>query len=253
MFNASQKRRESRATKREQRREQRRQKVLARKNPDLYDQDLCNSKKPNCEPLKGRNPRQIVYLDSIGNKDLVICNGPAGSGKTYLATCYAADRLAAGDVDRIYVTRPVLDNDFGALPGNEFDKFLPYFQPVYEVLKERLGQAKVASYLRSEKIVIVPFIFMRGRTFKNAVVILDEAQNTTVTEMKNFLTRAGEGSQVIVNGDIDQCDLHEDVVSGLVDLLERASNNDIVSKVRFLEEDSVRSEICSEALRIYAE
>ena len=253
MFNASRKRRESRADRREQRREQRRQKVLARKNPELYGKDLCNSKKPNREPLKGRNPRQIVYLDSVGNKDLVICDGPAGCGKTYLATCYAADRLADGEIDRIYVTRPVLDNDFGALPGNEFDKFLPYFQPVYEIFKERLGNDTVANYLRCEKIVIVPFIFMRGRTFKNSVVILDEAQNTTVVEMKNFLTRAGEGSQVIVNGDIEQIDLPEEVVSGLVDLLERARNNDIVSKVTFLETDSVRSEICSEALRIYAD
>lgn len=135
------------------------------------------------------------------------------------------------------------------------EKFAPYFRPVYDVLLKRMGASFLQYCLRPEigKVEIAPFAYMRGRTFENAFVILDEAQNVTINQMKMFLTRLGENVTVIVNGDISQCDLPVGVVSGLRDALERFSDDEIVSVIHFNQEDCVRSQLCQKTLLAYCE
>lgn len=206
-------------------------------------------------PLEARNEAQAHYLISLDTKTLTFATGEAGCGKTYLAAAVAAQRLLNKEVDKIIVTRPVLqaDEDLGFLPGDMSEKFAPFFRPVYDVLQKRLGGSFLEYYLKPEvaKVEIAPFAYMRGRTFENAVVILDEAQNVTASQMKMFLTRMGENVTVIVNGDITQCDLPGSVKSGLEDAMERFKPSEYVGRIEFESEDCVRSELCKIALEAY--
>ncbi|WP_374987436.1 phosphate starvation-inducible protein PhoH [Klebsiella variicola] len=221
---------------------------------DLAGVQTPRSKRDNT-PIEARNEAQGHYLANIQAKSLIIATGEAGCGKTFLATAYAADRLLAKDVQRIIVTRPVLqaEEDLGFLPGDVGEKFAPYFRPVYDVLQKRLGASFLEYCLKPEvaKVEIAPFAYMRGRTFENAVVILDEAQNVTPSQMKMFLTRMGENVTVIVNGDVTQCDLPLEVESGLDDALRRFKPSRDVGMVEFSLEDCVRSDLCKVALDAY--
>lgn len=209
----------------------------------------------DCTPLEARNANQEHYLYALQSKKLIIATGEAGCGKTYLASAWAAERLIAKDVDRIIVTRPVLqaDEDLGFLPGDINEKFAPYFRPVQDILLKRLGGTYLQYCLRPgiEKVEISPFAYMRGRTFENAVVILDEAQNVTESQMKMFLTRLGENVTVIVNGDVTQCDLPKHIKSGLEDVIRRFEDDDLVSVIKFGKDDCVRSELCKRTLFAY--
>ncbi|ECG1706462.1 phosphate starvation-inducible protein PhoH [Salmonella enterica subsp. enterica] len=206
-------------------------------------------------PIEALNEAQAHYLISLDNKELTFATGEAGCGKTYLATAVAAQRLLDKEVDKIIVTRPVLqaEEDLGFLPGDISEKFAPFFRPVYDVLQKRLGSSFLEYCLKPDvaKVEIAPFAYMRGRTFENAVVILDEAQNVTASQMKMFLTRMGENVTVIVNGDITQCDLPGNVKSGLEDALERFQPSSQVGLIEFMAEDCVRSELCKIALEAY--
>ncbi|MGJ0636905.1 phosphate starvation-inducible protein PhoH [Xenorhabdus bovienii] len=205
--------------------------------------------------IRPRNEMQHRYMRAINNKQLVIANGAAGCGKTFISTVMAADALINKEIDKIIVTRPVLqaEEDLGFLPGDMAEKFAPYFRPVYDVLLKRMGASFLQYCLRPEigKVEIAPFAYMRGRTFENAFVILDEAQNVTVNQMKMFLTRLGENVTVIVNGDVSQCDLPESTTSGLMDALERFSDDEVISVIHFSQEDCVRSRLCQKALLAY--
>ena len=206
-------------------------------------------------PIAPRNDAQAQYLNAIENKSLIFATGEAGCGKTWISAAKAAEALIHKDVDKIIVTRPVLqaDEDLGFLPGDISEKFAPYFRPVYDVLVKRLGASFMQYCLRPEigKVEIAPFAYMRGRTFENAVVILDEAQNVTAAQMKMFLTRLGENVTVIVNGDITQCDLPGGVKSGLSDALARFVEDDMVGIVKFSKDDCVRSALCQRTLNAY--
>lgn len=207
-------------------------------------------------PLVARNENQEDYLDALRNRDLVISTGSAGSGKTFLATAHAVDLLIDKEYDSIIVTRPVLtaEEELGFLPGTVMEKFMPFFRPVYDVLKKRMGHGFLQYCLREgiDKVEIAPLAYMRGRTFENSIVILDEAQNVTVSQMKLFLTRMGEGTKCIINGDVAQIDLPGHKGSGLVDLINRVKGSDLdIPVIEFSDEDSVRSEICSMALSLY--
>lgn len=215
---------------------------------------MAREKRDNSAVLP-RNDAQDKYIRAIAHKQLIIANGEAGCGKTFISTALAADALINKEIERIIVTRPVLqaEEDLGFLPGDISEKFAPYFRPVYDVLVKRMGASFLQYCLRPEigKVEIAPFAYMRGRTFENAVVILDEAQNVTVTQMKMFLTRMGENVTVIVNGDVSQCDLPGNVPSGLADVLRRFRDDDMVSVVSFTQNDCVRSSLCLRALQAY--
>ncbi len=206
-------------------------------------------------PIRARNEAQQAYLEAITHRQLIFASGEAGCGKTWLSAAMAAQALINKDIDRIIVTRPVLqaDEDLGFLPGDIAEKFAPYFRPVYDVLLKRLGASFMQYCLRPEigKVEIAPFAYMRGRTFDNAFVILDEAQNVTCAQMKMFLTRLGENVTVVVNGDISQCDLPSGVASGLSDALRRFNQDEWVSVVQFTPQDCVRSALCQRALQAY--
>ncbi len=206
-------------------------------------------------PIEARNEAQAHYLHAIESKQLIFATGEAGCGKTFISAAKAAEALILKDVDRIIVTRPVLqaDEDLGFLPGDISEKFAPYFRPVYDILVRRLGSSFMQYCLRPEigKVEIAPFAYMRGRTFENAVVILDEAQNVTAAQMKMFLTRLGENVTVIINGDITQCDLPRGVTSGLSDAMARFEEDEMVGVIRFTKQDCVRSALCQRALNAY--
>lgn len=209
-------------------------------------------------PIEARNVNQGLYMDALQSRDLIVATGSAGSGKTLLATVYAVDQLSEKSVEKIVVTRPMLtaEEEMGFLPGTQYEKFLPYFRPVYDILRRRMGPSFLQYCLRPEieKIEVAPFSFMRGRTFDDAVIILDEAQNVTVNQMRLFLTRVGDNSTVIINGDLNQCDLPKGVKSGLADLLERIERKQLdIPVINFTDDDCVRSPICQTALAIYAE
>ncbi|OIV47458.1 phosphate starvation protein PhoH [Sodalis sp. TME1] len=206
--------------------------------------------------IEARNEVQEQYLTAIETRQLIFATGEAGGGKTFLSAAKAAEALIHKEVERIIVTRPVLqaDEDLGFLPGDIAEKFAPYFRPVYDILLRRLGSSFMQYCLRPEigKVEIAPFAYMRGRTFENAVVILDEAQNVTVNQMKMFLTRLGENVTVIVNGDVTQCDLPRGVKSGLADALERfQEDDDMIAIIRFSQQDCVRSALCQRTLSAY--
>lgn len=211
--------------------------------------------KRDTSPIEARNEAQAHYLISLDSKALTFATGEAGCGKTFLATAVAAQRLLDKEVERIIVTRPVLqaEEDLGFLPGDMAEKFAPFFRPVYDVLQKRLGASFLEYCLKPEvaKVEIAPFAYMRGRTFENAVVILDEAQNVTASQMKMFLTRMGENVTVIVNGDVTQCDLPGHVKSGLEDALQQLQPSRQVGLIKFTAEDCVRSELCKVALQAY--
>lgn len=206
-------------------------------------------------PIEPRTEAQYHYAYNIENKFLTFATGEAGCGKTFISAALAADALLSKEVDKIVVTRPVLqaDEDLGFLPGDVAEKFAPYFRPVYDVLQKRLGGGFLEYCLKPQvaKVEIAPFAYMRGRTFENAFVILDEAQNVTINQMKMFLTRIGENCTVVVNGDVTQCDLPANVPCGLEDALERFQQSDSVGLIEFDVEDCVRSDICKIALQAY--
>lgn len=230
--------------------------VFNNREDAIVEIGMAKDNRRDTTPLEARNPNQELYLNALQHKDLIFATGEAGCGKTFIAAAWAADRLLAKEYERIIITRPVLqaDEDLGFLPGDVHEKFAPYFRPVYDVLVKRLGYSFLQYCLRPEigKVEIAPFAYMRGRTFENAVVILDEAQNVTVKQMKMFLTRLGENCVVIVNGDVEQIDLPSASLSGLKDALGRFEDDELISVIRFTKDDCVRSPLCARALKAYA-
>lgn len=197
------------------------------------------------EPLKALNPRQGDYIRAITKGDQVFTLGPAGTGKTYIAATLAADMLLDEKIEKVVLSRPAVgvDEEHGFLPGDINKKIAPWVVPFTEVMQKRMGKDRYRQAMINGQIEIVPIAYMRGRTFDNALVFLDEAQNTTYSQIKMFLTRVGEGAKVIVNGDIRQTDLEGE--SGLAIVLEMIRKYALpVPVVEFTNEDVVRSGIC---------
>lgn len=169
-----------------------------------------------------RSPVQAEYLAKIRKNDLVFALGPAGTGKTYLAVVAAVAMLAEGLIDRIILSRPAVEagERLGFLPGDMREKVDPFMRPLYDALYDMMPGDQVAKRLANGEIEVAPLAFMRGRTLSNSFVILDEAQNTTPVQMKMFLTRLGDNSQMVVTGDLSQVDLPRGIRSGLADALE---------------------------------
>jgi len=197
-------------------------------------------------PIKALNPTQADYLEALRKYPQVIVLGPAGTGKTWIAATHAADLYRNRRIDKIILTRPNVPcgRSLGFFPGSLEDKFAPWAVPVADAIKERIGKAAYDIALKHGAIELVPFEVMRGRSWRNAFVLLDEAQNATPAEIKTFLTRIGEDCTMVVNGDVSQCDL--DRGSGLrvvIDLI--AGQNLPVPVIEFTQCDIVRSGLCA--------
>jgi phosphate starvation-inducible PhoH-like protein len=205
-------------------------------------------------PIKALNPTQATYLDALRTCPQVIVLGPAGTGKTWIAATHAADLFRNRQIDKIILTRPNVPcgRSLGYFPGTLEDKFAPWAVPVAEAIKERIGKAAYEIALKSGDIELVPFEVMRGRSWKNAFVLLDEAQNSTPAEIKTFLTRIGEDCTVVINGDVSQCDL--DQASGLRTVIHLIESQMLsVPVIEFNREDIVRSGICAMWVRAFDE
>lgn len=200
-----------------------------------------------------RSPRQAEFIDSMLTAPMTFGVGPAGTGKTYLAVAMAVARLLAGDVDRIIVSRPAVEagENLGFLPGDLKEKVDPYLRPIYDALFDMLPTGQVERYMESGQIEIAPLAFMRGRTLSDAFVILDEAQNTTMMQMKMFLTRFGQNSRMVVAGDPTQIDLPGGAPSGLNHALDILREIEGVAIVRFGEVDVVRHALVGRIVGAY--
>ncbi len=203
--------------------------------------------------IKGRGPNQARYLHAIATNDINFGIGPAGTGKTYLAVASAVDALEDNRVQRLILVRPAVEagEKLGFLPGDLTQKVDPYLRPLYDALYEMLGFEKVAKLIERNVIEIAPLAYMRGRTLNDSFVILDEAQNTTVEQMKMFLTRIGFGSVAVVTGDVTQTDLPKQVRSGLRDAIEVLRNVDGISFTFFTSKDVVRHPLVQRIVRAY--
>jgi phosphate starvation-inducible PhoH-like protein len=192
--------------------------------------------------IHARTPGQAAYIEAIREHEVVFAIGPAGTGKTYLAVVMAVRALLRRDVDRIFLVRPAVEagEQLGFLPGDLQEKVDPYLRPLYDALTDMLGAARVARFLANGTIEVAPLAYMRGRTLNRAFVILDEGQNTTLTQMKMFLTRIGAGTRAIVTGDITQIDLSDPGASGLVRVRPVLAGVDGVAFIELLDRDVVR-------------
>lgn len=200
-----------------------------------------------------RTPAQGQYLQYLSENELVFGTGPAGTGKTYLAVAHAAQSLLRGEVERLILSRPAVEagERIGFLPGDMKDKVDPYLRPLYDALYDVLHTDFVDRRLASGDIEIAPLAFMRGRTLSRAVVILDEAQNATIAQMKMFLTRLGEGSRMVITGDPSQTDLPDPRQSGLSDALGLLAGIDNVAITTFTGEDVVRHRLVKAIVSAY--
>ena len=203
--------------------------------------------------LTAQTITQSKYIEAMNKHDVVFGRGPAGTGKTYLAAAYAAAGLERGDYERIILTRPAVEagERLGFLPGDMKDKVDPYLRPLYDALYDMMRYEDVEKLIASKQIEIAPLAFMRGRTMKRTVMILDEAQNTTAMQMKMFLTRMGEGSKIIVTGDPSQVDLPLNQKSGLIDAHDVLKNVEGLAFIDFTDTDVVRHKMVARIVKAY--
>ncbi len=205
------------------------------------------------KPVKCRTVGQQAYVDAIRHNTVVFGIGPAGTGKTYLAVCMAVQAMKQKQVDKIILTRPAVEagEKLGFLPGDLQTKVDPYLRPLYDALQEMLGLETYAKFMERGSIEIAPLAYMRGRTLSNAFIILDEAQNTTPEQMKMFLTRLGDGSKMVVTGDVTQIDLPEGKRSGLVRSVEILRGIEGIRIMELTAKDVVRNPLVMNIVRAY--
>ncbi len=222
---------------------------------DLHDHFLKGGqlRQAGKRRIVAKSANQRIYLDAIERHDIVFGVGPAGTGKTYLAMAQAVSALLAKKVTRIVLARPAVEagEKLGFLPGDMQEKVNPYLRPLYDALYDMLDVEKAERLLERGVIEVAPIAFMRGRTLNDAFVILDEAQNTTVEQMKMFLTRLGTGSKAVVTGDITQIDLPAGRVSGLVDAIRVVAGIEGICFVRFDDSDVVRHALVQAIVKAY--
>lgn len=207
----------------------------------------------NGKPITARTPNQQRLVQTFSRNDLTFALGPAGTGKTYLAVAFAVRALKNREVRKIILSRPAVEagEKLGFLPGDMRDKIDPYLQPLYDALEDMIPTAKLREYMDSDVIQIAPLAFMRGRTLNNAIIVLDEAQNTTTHQIKMFLTRLGMGSKMIVTGDVTQIDLPRTVNSGLIQALRILRGVKGIGTVEFEKKDIVRHQLVQRIVEAY--
>lgn len=234
--------------------------------PDLFDEIIARVTGDSIEPVivpidviqvgqevKPKTPGQQKYVDAIRNNDLVFAIGPAGTGKTYLAVAMAVEALKHRAIRKIVLVRPAVEagENLGFLPGDLQAKINPYLRPLLDATYEMMGYDQVRALIERDIIEVVPLAYMRGRTLNEAFIILDEAQNTTVAQMKMFLTRMGQNSRIVVSGDTTQLDLPRGVKSGLQDALRRLGSIPGVATVKLSRADIVRHRLVQEIIDAY--
>lgn len=251
------------------RKRERDQRRKLRKHADAYPDLVANDSeffpseshhppmKEKRKPLRAMTEAQGQLMSQIQTKDITLVTGPAGTGKTYVVAGMAAEMLKEHKVDKIIITRPMVacGEDMGFLPGEMGEKYAPWVAPIMDVLEERLGKGHVDYLLKNGRIILSPMQFMRGSSFKDAFIICDEAQNVSPDQMKMFLTRIGQGSKMVIDGDMKQSDLIDKrgvrQVSGLQDAVDRLRGISGIGFVEFLREDIVRHGITRKILEAY--
>jgi phosphate starvation-inducible PhoH-like protein len=201
-----------------------------------------------------RSVRQREYVDSVAEHDIVFAIGPAGTGKTYLAVALALAALKRGEIEKIFLSRPVVEagENLGFLPGDLQEKIDPYIRPIFDALHDMIGREKTQRMIDTGVLEIAPLAYMRGRTLNNAFAVLDEAQNSTIMQMKMFLTRLGVNSKAIVTGDITQIDLADPSKSGLAAAREILGDVEGIKIVWFGEEDVVRHRLVKRIIKAFS-
>ncbi len=207
----------------------------------------------NGKPISARTPNQQKLVDAFSNNDLTFALGPAGTGKTYIAIALAVRALKNKEARKIILSRPAVEagEKLGFLPGDMKDKIDPYLQPLYDALEDMIPAAKLKEYMDAKVIQIAPLAFMRGRTLNDAIIVLDEAQNTTTHQIKMFLTRLGMNAKMIVTGDATQIDLPRSTASGLLHALRVLKGVDGIGKVEFCKKDIVRHALVQRIVEAY--
>ena len=228
------------------------QKLMNGKKPKKMSKDklVIKTKKKTIAP---RSPNQEAYMQAILDNEMVFGLGPAGTGKTYLAVAVGVAMFLEGQVERLIFARPAVEagERLGFLPGDMKDKVDPYLRPIYDALHDMMPYDFMMKKIESGDIEIAPLAFMRGRTLSNAFVILDEAQNTTTTQMKMILTRLGESSRMVINGDLSQTDLPVGVKSGLRDAVEILEDVEDIQFIHFKKDDVIRHKLVSKIVNAY--
>jgi len=222
--------------------------------------EFINNRKPICytqlnKPIYSKTIKQGEYINSFKNNDLIFSIGAAGTGKTYLAVCYAVSELKKGNIGKIILTRPAVEagESLGFLPGDLKEKVDPYLRPLYDALHDMLGVEQTQALIDKEVIEIAPLAYMRGRTLENAFIILDEAQNATIDQLKMFLTRMGFNSKMVVTGDISQIDLPNQKKSGLKIAATLLKDLDEVKVISFDKFDVVRHPLVGKIIEKFEE
>ncbi len=227
--------------------------IVKGKVPTIVKQDNLIIHGMNGKPIVARTPNQKKLVEAFDQNDMVFAIGPAGSGKTYTAIALAVRALKTKQVRKIILSRPAVEagEKLGFLPGDMKDKIDPYLQPLYDALEDMLPPLKLKEYIENKIIQIAPLAFMRGRTLNDAVIILDEAQNTTKPQIKMFLTRLGMNGKMIVTGDITQIDLPSSQQSGLLHSMKILHNIKGIGKVEFNKKDIVRHKLVQRIVEAY--
>ncbi len=204
-------------------------------------------------PIKGRGENQQRLIEAFGKYDMIFATGPAGTGKTYLSIALAVKALKDRAVKRIILSRPAVEagEKLGFLPGDMKDKIDPYLQPLYDALEDMIPSVKLQDMMEKNVIQIAPLAFMRGRTLNDAIVILDEAQNTTPAQIRMFLTRMGWNTKMIITGDLTQVDLPRGTTSGLRDSIKTLGGIDEIAFIRMTGEDIVRHKLVNRIVQAY--
>ena len=207
----------------------------------------------NGKPISARTPNQQRLVDAFRSNDLTFAMGPAGTGKTYIAIVLAVKALKNKEARRIILSRPAVEagEKLGFLPGDMKDKIDPYLQPLYDALEDMIPPVKLKEYMETGVIQIAPLAFMRGRTLNDAIIVLDEAQNTTTHQIKMFLTRLGMNAKMIVTGDATQIDLPRSTQSGLVQALKILRGVEGIGRVEFSKKDIVRHALVQRIVEAY--
>ena len=227
--------------------------IIKGKGPTVVKQENLIIHGMNGKPITARTENQQLLVKAFENNDLVFATGPAGSGKTFVAIALAVKALKNKEVRKIILSRPAVEAGeiLGFLPGEMKETLAPYLQPLYDALQDMIPAAKLKEYMENNVIQIAPLAFMRGRTLNDAVIILDEAQNTTTHQIKMFLTRLGMNAKMIVTGDVTQIDLPPSTTSGLIQAMQILKGVNGIGKIEFTKKDIVRHKLVQRIVEAY--